>query len=419
MHSAQNCCFIPFQTEYCHRAVNIIKSKCTNSGRGGLPISSSNALTSIIGDIYEASYNPGHWPVVLEGISRVTGSASAAMLYQDNELEQAGGMFTYNIPPDTAVSYSQAGPDPNFQIIMENMPIGTAGAVDHLVPDRQELEAYYGDFYTDFLAPNDMHHIAGIILFNDAVRTVGIGLQRKEAMGVWAQSQIDMLTELAPHIQRALHIHKEFTRLRMKEQALQAGLDRLVMGMVLFDSALQPVYCNPVAESILNTHPAIRLQHNKLYAATTEDTEKIHKALLKALNAGAENDSMDASTALGLTHASTQSPLPILIAPVNRVAQDLQVRDLDAYVALCVSDPEKNQPVVPEALCSAYQLTPAEAQVAIAIANGLSVEDIAKRHNNTMNTVRSQIKTIFRKLGINRQGELVKILLSGPFRAVF
>jgi DNA-binding CsgD family transcriptional regulator len=57
-----------------------------------------------------------------------------------------------------------------------------------------------------------------------------------------------------------------------------------------------------------------------------------------------------------------------------------------------------------------FDLTPAEAAVAVAAANGLSRTAIAAARGVSSDTVNDQFKSIFRKLGINRQPELVAIV---------
>ena len=84
-----------------------------------------------------------------------------------------------------------------------------------------------------------------------------------------------------------------------------------------------------------------------------------------------------------------------------------------------IGDPERTQPIVPEALRTVYGLTPAEARLAIAIANGLSLDEIAALEAAQKGTLRSQLKAIFQKVGLNRQADLVKVLMTGPFRVNF
>lgn len=58
-----------------------------------------------------------------------------------------------------------------------------------------------------------------------------------------------------------------------------------------------------------------------------------------------------------------------------------------------------------------FGLTAAEAAVAVTLAQGRAVEDLAGRLGVTLNTVRTHIKIIFVKTGINRQAQLVASVL--------
>ena len=54
-----------------------------------------------------------------------------------------------------------------------------------------------------------------------------------------------------------------------------------------------------------------------------------------------------------------------------------------------------------------FGLTPAEAEMTARLANGESLEAIAAARNVCVNTVRTQLRTVFKKTGTHRQGELV------------
>jgi DNA-binding CsgD family transcriptional regulator len=57
-------------------------------------------------------------------------------------------------------------------------------------------------------------------------------------------------------------------------------------------------------------------------------------------------------------------------------------------------------------LLTGLGLTPAEADVAHALVAGANVRDIADRRKVSIETVRAQLKAVFAKLGVRRQGEL-------------
>ena len=63
------------------------------------------------------------------------------------------------------------------------------------------------------------------------------------------------------------------------------------------------------------------------------------------------------------------------------------------------------------ALMELFGLTPAEARVALSLANGHSIGETARNAATSRNTVRLQVRSIFSKMGINRQSQLIRTAL--------
>ena len=59
-----------------------------------------------------------------------------------------------------------------------------------------------------------------------------------------------------------------------------------------------------------------------------------------------------------------------------------------------------------------YRLTPAEADLAALIGQGESLDDAAVLRGVSINTLRSQLKSIFRKTDTRTQRDLVALVLS-------
>jgi DNA-binding CsgD family transcriptional regulator len=58
-----------------------------------------------------------------------------------------------------------------------------------------------------------------------------------------------------------------------------------------------------------------------------------------------------------------------------------------------------------------FQLTPTEGRIAQALANGMTIEEIASANCATQQTVRKQLRGVFVKTGTNRQAECVAMIL--------
>jgi DNA-binding CsgD family transcriptional regulator len=62
-----------------------------------------------------------------------------------------------------------------------------------------------------------------------------------------------------------------------------------------------------------------------------------------------------------------------------------------------------------------FRLTPAEARIALGIAEGATLAAIAEARGVSVSTARTQLKSVFAKTNVHRQAELVA-LLAGPYR---
>jgi len=371
--------------------------------------------------IYKASVDPNHWPVVLEHIAELVGAKSATLLYRDNETKQAGVFHAFNHAPEVMQEYIgyYCQFDPTFELAAQCAPIGHAMADRQMAGSQEEFRALCGPEFNHFLEKHDNEHLCGAVLFNSDEQMSASSFQKSSREGPWTDEQLWMLTELTPHIQRAFAIHKEFTRLRIKEEVMQAGIDRLYMGFVLFDEFLQPVYSNPIAQWVLDYHDAISLKGDIIQTHSTDDSKAIREGLHKASRmTRSEDEPEEFATALGL-RSPGNPPLPLLIIPVSQSTLVPMQRFRHAHVAMLFSDPSRNQPIIPEALQCAYGLTETEAAVAISIANGLGVQEVAKMRGSTPNTIKTHPKSIYSKLDVSRQTELAKTILNGPFRVAF
>lgn len=65
----------------------------------------------------------------------------------------------------------------------------------------------------------------------------------------------------------------------------------------------------------------------------------------------------------------------------------------------------------PVAAAEALGLTAAEARLAMFLVHGGTTVQYAQRHRVSRHTVRNQLQAIFVKLGVNRQADLVRLLM--------
>ena len=75
-------------------------------------------------------------------------------------------------------------------------------------------------------------------------------------------------------------------------------------------------------------------------------------------------------------------------------------------------DPPSRARLDPVQVATALDLTRMESELAVALAAGQTVKDIARMIERTEETVRWHLKQLYRKQGISRQVDLVRRVLS-------
>ncbi len=368
----------------------------------------------IVPEIYEATIDPSHWDYVVTMIAKLTRSKSACLYYKNKEMEIASTIAQYGFSEDQRSVVGDRCDTIDHMFCAKVNGASEDATCTQFHPGSNGVMQTDSELYLDWMKPNDIFHVGGAQFVDTESHKAGIAILRDEKSGVWSDGELRVLNEILPHLRRALNIHSEFTHLRLKQDALLQGMDRLVIGLILYDHQAQPVYINPTAKAIIKQHPALQLQDGDLFLTNPEDEKHLRKTIVDTA-AIDPDDSWKQSVAIGIIHPDAPAPLPLLVTPMHA---HLITSDLDyegAKVAVFLSDPNQQQPISIDSLVSVYSLTPSEAQVAISLANGHSIEEIAKSSCHSAHTIRSQLKSVFRKTGVSRQSELIKLLLTGPF----
>ena len=108
---------------------------------------------------------------------------------------------------------------------------------------------------------------------------------------------------------------------------------------------------------------------------------------------------------------SSGRPLSVLVAPLR---DDAPWQDgSSARAIVIVTDPERGRTTSAAELARRYGLTPAEARTAVALLDGGGLSAVAERLSLRLSTVRSLIQRAFAKTGTSRQGELVRLVITG------
>ena len=107
---------------------------------------------------------------------------------------------------------------------------------------------------------------------------------------------------------------------------------------------------------------------------------------------------------------ATLKPLVLHVNPLDQRQADC--RSWPVVALVLVVDPRSDTRIDPDLVAESLGLTPMENRVAVMMAEGKAVREIAAATGRKESTIRWHVRHIFTKHGITRQAELVRLVLS-------
>jgi len=171
------------------------------------------------------------------------------------------------------------------------------------------------------------------------------------------------------------------------------------------------VIANHGADRIAAANDGLRL--DPLHGPIAEDARenaKLQGLIADALDASQMRD-LGTPGFLGVHRPSGLRPYALMVTPL--VPEKEAGLGAEAVVAIFFADPAARLPAGSQVLEELYEFTHAEAELVRLLSTGMSLEDAAQARGVSLNTARSHLKHAFSKTGTSRQGELVRLIVTG------
>jgi DNA-binding CsgD family transcriptional regulator len=190
--------------------------------------------------------------------------------------------------------------------------------------------------------------------------------------------------------------------------ALLEILERSDSGIVLMNAALQAHYLNKAARSVVERGDGLVLnERNQLEFLAPKGRKGFGTWLAVETGALAERPRNCVESVV----IPRSNGAGYYVAQVSRLASSPALRaNPEPGYLVRISDPE--QPSLPstEQLMGLYELTRAQARVALEFARGSSYAQVAEELGVSAETVRSHVKEIYPKTRVNKQADLVRLV---------
>ncbi len=223
----------------------------------------------------------------------------------------------------------------------------------------------------------------------------------------WSSVQLGTIRRLLPHIRQTVRVQQALTGTGALGATLTEMLDHSGMGVIQLDLRGRIAAVNDRAQAVLRSGDGLFDEGGSLFARMPEEDARLQALLARALPPFGVPGAGGSTT---LSRLGGPPPLVLHVHPVGPQEADFQSWSVAALVL--VVDPANGTAIDPEAAAGALGLTQAEGRVAVLLAQGMSVHQIAAATGRKESTIRSHVKNMFAKHGFSRQAELVRLVQS-------
>ncbi|MBU1311625.1 MAG: hypothetical protein KKE30_19050 [Gammaproteobacteria bacterium] len=357
-----------------------------------------SALSALIGQIYTASLSR-NWDDVLGQIIQLTTSNKAFFFIEKlNEPKPAllALKTTFDYDPHVLTAYQHEPLQDPFYQAMKDLQQGETVYCNQQIAIEDFIHTEY---YQNYFKPMRTYHAIGGVLLRDGEYESAFAITRDDMAQPYRANELELMTLLCPHLSQAMQIFN----------TLQLQKDYQTLSQSVIEQKAQPVFVcsadgdilllNTAAETVLSQRQLFTASKGKLTLAEPSAAERfnsyVHHCALFAAHDIYCKEAIQLERADGSTTIISVSPL--------QGCQDFT--RLPAHICLVSVSQSNNLDWT--SIKQQFGISAAESKLLQALYLKRKLSDLSPEFNVSCNTLRSQLQSIFSKIGVNSQTELM------------
>lgn len=355
-------------------------------------------LNSVIGDIYEAASGDRDWMTVGTALFSFLGADAGTLRFHGLDGRSAN-VFQLSKPGEDRYTDHYLSIDPIRSAISRLRPERQGAAAVLVIDDLVDRHLYHRSrFYLEFAKPNGQEHML-LGLVGDREKTI-VGFFRENKP--FGTEERTILSHLLPHLKRALQLRQKLHRSEFDVRLGFAAFEALPGSAVVVDGDCNVLFANASATRCLAHRGwpiALASVANRGCTRLVVDNRG-DGARLQALVRGAACDGSSGAIRMECDalnsdrigqFAAFVSPLPL------DVPAHVLVAGTGAPVLILINELSQPRAAAPSIFSDLFGLSAAEGAVAAALLGGQTAEAVARDRDVSLDTVRTQIRTVLRK----------------------
>ena len=370
-------------------------------------MSAQDAFERILASLYEAMLDDTHWPATSALIDEACGIQGNGIMVGTGPKDAVRALFV-------GLYYrGERREDWEREYLEVYHPIDESVPRFRQLPDSRVVhvtDLYTAEELKTSLTYNEALHLGSaqnslrVRLDGPDGSHITWGIHDPVASGGWESSQLTLIKGLLPYIRQFVRVRQALVGAEALGASVADLLDTPRIGVIHLDRRGQIIEANDRARAILRHGDGLSDRGGELRARAPAD-----HAHLEGLLAGAlPSAGVGVSGSMLLRRPSGVLPLVVHVKPVVGPQPDYGARRVAVLVLLV--EPGRPSRIDPALVATTLGLTRAESQIAVALAYGQTVREIARSTGRQVSSIHWHLKHIYRKLGVARQAELVQLV---------
>lgn len=376
-------------------------------------MTAQKTLFEIVEQLYADALGGRDWSSALGSISTLFGAVGVSYEIFDKKLKAPIKLqLTADLPEPPRTDYMDyyGQISPRFHDGF-GKPAGYV-SYDYKVLSEREME--HNEFYSDLMEPLGLRYFISANILDTQSHHAVIAVQRSRHQGHVDKDDIERMHILTPHLQQAGELRYRLAAPHGRVSQMQSTIHQLSEGCVILSRLGDISFYNAFAEQVFADADGLRVEHQQLHFDDKAAAQKFLKCLAD-IN-GPKDAAISSARDFVAQRPSGKLPYLFSIRPLP-VKSDVWPAHDHGAVIVFIRDPNKHIRLDIEMLSEVFHLSNAEADIAICLDQGLTLEEIRRERGVSITTVRSQLYALMAKLGVRRQAHLMRRL--AQFRMPF
>jgi DNA-binding CsgD family transcriptional regulator len=351
-------------------------------------------LSEVIGSVYDCALDPARWPEALAAIGTFIGGNRVRLFLFNSDAALPGDgesigvdrafnrAFDHDAETLASIKYAFVVAELDKAVTFAEI-LGISGGRDvngRLPHDNR--------FWREWMAPRQAHDALAVLALKTSGRFGGLAMTRSLPLPPFGREEKQKMALVAPHVRRALTISDLVGQRNVAQSVFSEVIDALAVPIVIVDRMGAIEHANTAAAQLIESgvlptqNGTLRMIAGSGRGAAQRGEEESGAWTVPVRDAeGAEL--IATVLPLGLATGASQGARAVFLHRVGEPAQ-----------------------LPGEGFARLYGLTGTELRIAMLLAEGAGVTDIAERLGSTLNTVRWHLKNLRAKTGTSRIGEV-------------